>query len=125
MFLLNFAVAKGCNVNFVVKIISFYYIINYNITSCMIRATATIRNSAGIHVRPSALIIETIKDYPGKIILKTDRMKTVLATAIDLLSLGLLRGDTVDIEVIGPQEKSICTKVKRLFETEFDFPPRK
>jgi len=91
----------------------------------MMKTTATIRNSAGIHVRPSALIIEAIKDYQGKIILKTDRMEAKLATAIDLLSLGLLRGDTVDIEVIGPQEKSICTKLKVLFETKFDFPPRK
>lgn len=91
----------------------------------MVKTSATIRNSAGIHVRPSALIIETVKDYPGKIILKTDQTETVLATAIDLLSLGLLKGQTIEIQVAGPQAKSMCTTLKDLFETEFDFPPRK
>lgn len=90
----------------------------------MIKTSATIRNSAGIHVRPSSVIIEAIKDYPGKIMLKKNKTVIPLATAIDLLSLGLLKGDAVDIEVKGPQEKSMCTTLKGLFETEFDFPPR-
>jgi phosphotransferase system HPr (HPr) family protein len=91
----------------------------------MCKISATIRNSAGIHVRPSGLIIETINNYPGKIILHAKHMETVLKTAIDLLSLGLLQGDTVDIEVRGPHAQSMCARLKDLFETKFDFPPRK
>jgi phosphocarrier protein HPr len=91
----------------------------------MCKTSATIRNSAGIHVRPSGLIIQTIKNYPGKITLSTKQMETELKTAIDLLSLGLLKGDSVVITVRGPRSKSMCTKLKALFETKFDFPPRK
>jgi phosphocarrier protein HPr len=90
----------------------------------MVSREATIKNRAGIHVRPAGLIIEAVKNYPGKIVFKRNETQIVLGGVIDLLSFGLLKGDTLHIEVNGPKEKSVCTKLKKLLETEFDFPPR-
>jgi phosphocarrier protein HPr len=91
----------------------------------MVKTSAVIKNKAGIHVRPSGLIIQAVKDFPGKIVIRKNHAESVLDTAIDLLALGLLRGDAITIEVHGPGEERLCTRLKELFETEFDFPPRK
>jgi phosphocarrier protein HPr len=91
----------------------------------MVTTSATIKNKAGIHVRPSGIIIDTIKKYPGRITVKKNHTESALATAIDLLALGLLKGDTITIVVHGPGEQKFSEQLKTLFETEFDFPPRK
>ncbi len=91
----------------------------------MVKTSATIKNKMGIHVRPSGVIIQAVKDFPGKIVIGKNHSESVLATAIDLLALGLLKGDMITIEVHGPGEDRICARLKKLFETEFDFPPRK
>jgi len=90
----------------------------------MITNKAEIQNDLGIHVRPSGLIIQETQNYSGKIILKSKDIEMELNSIMDLLALGLIKGDTLDISVSGPDEESYCSNLKDLFEHHFDFPPK-
>ncbi len=89
----------------------------------MVKTTAVIKNSAGIHVRPSGIIFETLKDYPGSIVIIVQGERYRLDSIMVLLALGLVKGSEIQIEVNGPDEKNKCKALKELFEKEFDFPP--
>ncbi|MDD2237151.1 MAG: HPr family phosphocarrier protein [Kiritimatiellae bacterium] len=90
----------------------------------MIELNATIKNSAGIHCRPSALIIKAAASYSGTIQVESPGHGTcTLRSVLDLISMGLEQGAQIVIRVEGEGEEAFCRKLADLFETEFDFPP--
>ena len=80
-----------------------------------------IRNSAGIHLRPTGVIIDAFGEYPGKIALEAHGIKTELKSALGLLALGLRKDDLVKVGVEGPREKKVCAELIKLLEKKFDF----
>jgi len=89
----------------------------------MTSRTATVRNEYGIHCRPSAVIAQEVRSYPGRITVRTsDGREADPRRLLELISLGIHCGDTVVIEVEGPDEDKVCTRLVELFETNFDFP---
>ncbi|MBN2510180.1 MAG: HPr family phosphocarrier protein [Spirochaetales bacterium] len=90
----------------------------------MVTLEATIRNCAGIHVRPSGVIIQEAARYTGKILVKGKGMEINLTNIMGLIAMGLEKGDRVTISVEGPEEEQTARELKALFEREFDFPPR-
>lgn len=86
---------------------------------------ATIKNSAGIHCRPSALIIKAAAGYPGTIHVESPAHGScTLRSVLDLISMGLEQGAQVTLRVEGPDEEAFGRQLADLFETEFDFPPQ-
>lgn len=90
----------------------------------MIRTTATVRNEAGIHCRPSAVIIKEAASLISKIQVVAASGESDLRSITDLLALGLGPGEQVDITTDGPDEVLAAARLQELFERRFDFPPR-
>jgi phosphocarrier protein HPr len=90
----------------------------------MVECPAIVRNSAGIHCRPSAVIIKEGMSYPGVIRVTANSRESDLRSVMSLLALGLLPGTALTIRVSGPDEQTFCRKLVDLFQTHFDFPPR-
>jgi phosphotransferase system HPr (HPr) family protein len=90
----------------------------------MIEATAVVQNEAGIHCRPSAILVKEGSAYPGKILVTAESGTCTLTSALELIMLGLEPGAQVNIQVTGPDEERYCQKLVGLFETHFDFPPQ-
>ena len=90
----------------------------------MTKNKAVINNNAGIHVRPSGVIIGEIGTYTGKIELSIKNNTVELNSVMSLLTLGLMKDDEVEISVTGSDEEKVCTQVKELMERIYDFPPR-
>lgn len=90
----------------------------------MIQIEATIRNEHGIHCRPTAVIIRSIGDFPGRILVSNENGSSDPRSMMGLMSLCLTRDSTVRIEVEGPGEEQLAGQLKELFERHFDFPPR-
>ncbi len=88
----------------------------------MTNREAVIQNSAGIHVRPSGIILAEADKYKGEIRINANSVETNLKSVIGLLSMGLAQGDNVAISVSGPDEVSMCDKLVDLFEYQYDFP---
>ena len=87
-------------------------------------AEAIVRNEAGIHCRPSAVIIKAMAGYPGHIRIKTSAGEVDCRSIMGLLSLAMSRGTRITLFVEGPDEDTLCARLVELFETDFDFPPR-
>jgi len=90
----------------------------------MVKTNAVIRNNAGIHVRPSGVILGEIGNYSGEIVISHDNTTVELNSVMSLLILGLMKDDEIEITVTGNDEENVCSKTKDLFERIYDFPPR-
>jgi phosphotransferase system HPr (HPr) family protein len=90
----------------------------------MFEAKAVIQNGAGIHCRPSAILVTEGSAYSGEILVTAESGTCTLTSALELIMLGLEPGAEVTIQVTGPDEKAFGNKLVELFETHFDFPPR-
>ena len=87
----------------------------------------TIRNRAGIHCRPSSVILNTVKaEFPCHTFVLTaaDGDSCELNSIMGLLSLGLSCGDTATLTVEGVDEEKAADRIAELLETEYDFPPK-
>jgi len=89
----------------------------------MFEATAVVQNEAGIHCRPSAILVKEGSAYSGEILITAPSGTCTLTSALDIIMLGLESGTEVSIQVTGPAEEEFCKKLVGLFETHFDFPP--
>jgi phosphocarrier protein len=91
----------------------------------MIEKTVTVNNDAGIHCRPSSVIISAAQEHlDHEISITSVRGDSDLSSILGLLSLGLQKGDDVTIRVDGPNAEEVCNILAEHFATEFDFPPR-
>ncbi|MBN2536358.1 MAG: HPr family phosphocarrier protein [Spirochaetales bacterium] len=97
---------------------------NWQKNNKMVEMTATITNTQGIHCRPSGVIYKACENYTGEIVLKAGKMKIQLTSIMDIILLGLFRGDSVVIQVSGENEAGMCKQLVELFERNYDFPPR-
>ena len=94
----------------------------------MLERSFTVRNKAGIHCRPSGVILNTIKnEFPDHFIEVVNPSGTRLEinSMLALLSLELTCGTTALLRVEGIDEERALEKIGDLLEYEFDFPPRK
>ena len=93
----------------------------------MLQRVITVHNKAGIHCRPSSVILNTIlqefSDHEFHIE-TPDGHEAELNSILSLISLGLTLGSTAELTVSGPREAEAIQKIGDLFEHEFDFPPR-
>lgn len=89
----------------------------------MVEKEAIIMNIAGIHCRPSAVIIKKAMDCEATILIDSPRGSCELNSVLELISLGLEQGTHMTISVSGKEEESVCQQMVELFETTFDFPP--
>lgn len=88
----------------------------------MVEIKAIIKNEAGIHCRPTAVITQKAEAYKGKITVVAASGTCTLGSALELMMLGLGYGTEFAIQVEGPDEAAVAQQFKELFETEFDFP---
>jgi len=90
----------------------------------MVKNKAIINNNAGIHVRPSGVILKEMGTYTGQINITSNETTVELNSVMSLLTLGLMKGDEIEISVTGSDEENVCLQVKELMEKIYDFPPR-
>jgi len=89
-----------------------------------VQGKAIIRNEAGIHCRPSAHIVKSLKDYPGTIRVVHEEDESDLRSMLSVMMLALTCGAEVEVEVSGPDEAAQLARVIDLLETHYDFPPQ-
>lgn len=90
----------------------------------MFETNAIIQNEAGIHCRPSAILVKEGTAYAGEILVQAASGSCDLTSALECIMLGLEKGAEVTIQVTGPDEEVYAKKLAELFEFHFDFPPQ-
>lgn len=90
----------------------------------MVSKNVIVENTAGIHCRPSSRIMQKVLEYQEcTFFIKSTKGETDLSSILELISLGLEKGDEVIISVDGKDEEKVCYEIAELFSFNFDFPP--
>ena len=88
----------------------------------MIEKKLTISNEAGIHCRPSSMILMAAQEFSTcKFRVISKNGESDLTSILSLISMGLEKGNEITIKVDGPVEKIALEKISGLFAYEYDF----
>ncbi len=86
----------------------------------MIEVTVSIKNRAGIHARPAALIVQTASKFSSKIWLEKDSDRINAKSIMGIITLGASFGTPIRIIADGADEESAATAIQALFESKFE-----
>lgn len=86
----------------------------------MITRQFTIHSQYGFHLRPAQVMVEQMTPFESNIqIKKQNGVSADAKSLLNLMSLGLNDGQTVEIEISGTDEAAAMEKMEELFHTNF------
>jgi phosphocarrier protein HPr len=85
----------------------------------MVEKTVTIKNRAGIHARPAALLVETASRFRSAILLEKDGEQINSKSIMGILTLAATYNTPIRIIVEGEDEQEALEAVSLLFENKF------
>jgi len=79
-----------------------------------------VSNRAGVHARPSALLVQTTKNYKSNIFIQkgTDRINA--KSIMGIITLGAAYGTELKIIADGEDEEGAVEALVKLFESKFE-----
>jgi phosphocarrier protein HPr len=88
----------------------------------MIAREVTIKNRAGLHTRPAAMIVKIAARYQSEFTIEKDGMEINGKSIIGVMTLAAEQGSTMLLKFEGTDEEAACTAITDLFERGFDEP---
>ncbi len=76
-----------------------------------------IKDEVGIHARPAGLLVKEAKKYESTIQIVKDSKSAAATKLMAVMGLGVKCGDTVEVEVEGPDEAAAFEGIKAFFES--------
>jgi phosphocarrier protein len=86
----------------------------------MIEKIATIRNRAGIHARPAALLVQTVKDFNCSVYIEKGDDQINAKSIMGVLTLGASYGTELKLITDGKDEEAAMEALLNLFESGFE-----
>jgi phosphocarrier protein len=86
----------------------------------MTEKEVVIRNRAGIHARPAALIVQTASKFSSKIFLEKEDERINGKSIMGIITLGASYNTPVKIIAEGDDEAQAVESIARLFENRFE-----
>jgi phosphocarrier protein HPr len=86
----------------------------------MIERMVTIKNRAGIHARPAALLVQTASRYKSKIYIEKDQDRINGKSIMGIITLGAGYDTTLKLIVDGDDENDAVEALVRLFDSKFE-----
>jgi len=86
----------------------------------MTNKTVTIKNRAGIHARPAALIVNTANEFESEIFLEKDSMRINSKSIMGIITLGASYKSVISISAEGPDEVEAVEAIAKLFDNRFE-----
>ena len=86
----------------------------------MIEKTVKVLNRAGVHARPSALIVQATKDLTCSIHFERGKDLINAKSIMGVITLGASYGTVIKIIAEGEDEKEAVDRIVRLFESKFN-----
>jgi phosphocarrier protein len=77
-------------------------------------------NRAGIHARPSALLVQTTKNFKSNIYIEKNNDRINAKSIMGIITLGAAYGTELKIIAEGEDEETAVDTVVRLFESKFE-----
>jgi phosphocarrier protein HPr len=86
----------------------------------MVERTVTIRNRAGMHARPAALLVKTASSFQSQIFLEKDSERVNGKSIMGVITLGATYDTPLKIIADGPDEVEALDAIEKLFESKFE-----
>jgi len=86
----------------------------------MIEKTVTVINRAGIHARPSALLVQTTKNFKANIYFEKNNDRINAKSIMGIITLGAAYGTVLKIIADGEDEQNAVDTISKLFESKFE-----
>lgn len=78
-------------------------------------------NKAGLHAKPASLFVQRANDFKSEIYIKKDSTRVNAKSIMGVMILAVQKGDEIEIETSGDDEKRAMEQLKLLIENKFDF----
>jgi phosphocarrier protein len=79
-----------------------------------------VKNRAGVHARPAALICRIANNFSSKITLLKDGAEVNAKSVIGVISMGAAYGAHITLQVEGPDEVAAADEIQALFDNLFE-----
>lgn len=79
-----------------------------------------VKNRAGIHARPAALIAQTANKFLSEITIKKDSMVINAKSIMGVISMAAGYNTTLTLEATGQDEQEAIDAIVNLFDTRFE-----
>lgn len=86
----------------------------------MIERTVTIRNRAGMHTRPAALLVKLASGFASEFYMVKSGMRINGKSIIGVMTLAAEYNSTLRLQFDGPDEETAADAIVGLFERGFD-----
>lgn len=86
----------------------------------MIEKILTVRNRAGIHARPAALIAQTANKFASEIIMEKNTTTVNAKSIMGVITMAAGYNMTLTLKVDGTDEKEAAEAIEKLFESKFE-----
>ena len=86
----------------------------------MVEKTVTVKNRAGIHARPAALIVKTANAFSSNLYIERDTMKINGKSIMGIITLGASFKTELKIIVEGTDEQEAAEAIEQLFINRFE-----
>jgi len=86
----------------------------------MTERTIKVANRAGIHARPSALLVQTTKNYKSNIYIEKNSDRINAKSIMGIITLGAAFGTELKIIAEGEDEEAAVESLVKLFESKFE-----
>ena len=85
----------------------------------MLEREIVIKNKTGLHARPAAIFVETADRFESEVELIFDDISVNAKSIIGVLSLGIGKGDQVNLKIDGSDEKEAMEALVEIIENRF------
>ena len=87
----------------------------------MIVDKVIVNNKAGLHAKPASLFVQKANNFKSEIYIKKDAPRVNAKSIMGVMILAVQKGDEIQIEANGDDEKKAVEQLKQLIEDRFDF----
>ncbi len=85
----------------------------------MVERMVTIKNRAGMHARPAALLVKTASAFAAQVFIEKDSDRVNGKSIMGVITLGATFNTPLKIIADGPDEAQAVDALARLFENRF------
>ena len=80
---------------------------------------ATVNNQVGLHARPATFFIQKANEFKSTIWVEKDDQRVNAKSLLGVLSLGIIKGSTIDLIADGTDEKEAVDALVELISSDF------
>ena len=85
----------------------------------MVNKEAVVNNQVGLHARPATFFIQKANEYKSSIWVEKDDRRVNAKSLLGVLSLGIVKGTSINIIADGPDEEAALNGLIDLISTDF------